>query len=100
MAEAGVCTVLTSDYYYPAMARAAFILVERGRFDLARAWSLIAANPAQAAALSDRGAIEPGRRADIVIAEPNTGRILATLVAGRIAHLTATASDRLRGLMP
>ena len=25
LAEAGLCTVLTSDYYYPAMCRAAFI---------------------------------------------------------------------------
>ena len=36
LAEAGICTVLTSDYYYPAMMRAAFVLADRGVLDLAR----------------------------------------------------------------
>ena len=56
MAEAGVCDVLASDYYYPAMARAAFVLADRGVFDIASAWALIAANPADAGGLTDRGA--------------------------------------------
>src|SRR3954452_2458162 len=51
LAEAGLCTVLTSDYYYPAMMRAAFILAERGKLTLAQAWALISENPAQAAGL-------------------------------------------------
>ena len=37
MAEAGVCDILSSDYYYPAMARAACVLADRGTFDIARA---------------------------------------------------------------
>src|ERR1700710_2702348 len=61
LAEAGGCTVVTSDYYYPAMIRAAFILVERGVLDLARAWTLISANPARAGGLTDRGVIEAGK---------------------------------------
>ncbi len=70
MAEAGVCSVLTSDYYYPAMLRAAFVLAERGVLDLPRAWALISENPARAAGLTDRGVIEAGKRADIVVVDP------------------------------
>jgi alpha-D-ribose 1-methylphosphonate 5-triphosphate diphosphatase len=95
MAEAGVCTVLTSDYYYAAMAQAAFILADRGVLDLARAWALISENPARAAGLGDRGTITPGKRADLLLIDPETRRVVATLVDGRIAHLAAGA--RLRG---
>ena len=42
MAEAGVCTVLTSDYYYPAMLRAAFVLSRSGAYWIwPGAWRLI-----------------------------------------------------------
>jgi alpha-D-ribose 1-methylphosphonate 5-triphosphate diphosphatase len=95
LAEAGICTVLTSDYYYPAMIRAAFILAERGVLDLPRAWSLISANPARAGGLADRGVIETGKRADLVIVDPVTSRAVATIVAGELAYLTAEGSERL-----
>lgn len=95
MAEAGICNVLSSDYYYPAMARAAFILADRGGFDLPGAWALIAANPAAAAGLTDRGTIEPGKRADVVLIEPAARRLVATIAGGRLAHLTAEAAARL-----
>ena len=95
LAEAAVCTVLTSDYYYPAMIRAAFILADRGALDLAHAWGLISENPARAAGLTDRGTIAAGKRADLVLADPATSRAVATIVGGRIAHLTAEAGMRL-----
>jgi alpha-D-ribose 1-methylphosphonate 5-triphosphate diphosphatase len=95
LAEAGVCNVLTSDYFYPTMMRAAFILAERGVLDLARAWGLIAENPARAAGLTDRGVIEAGKRADVVVVDPAASRAVATIVAGRVAHLTAEGSRRL-----
>ncbi|PPQ31770.1 alpha-D-ribose 1-methylphosphonate 5-triphosphate diphosphatase [Rhodopila globiformis] len=95
MAEAGLCRVLTSDYFYPAMLRAAFILAGRGVLDLPRAWALIAENPAQAAGLADRGMIAPGKRADMVLVDPATPRVVATIAGGRIAYLTAEGSRRL-----
>ncbi len=55
LAEAGICNVLSSDYFYPAMHRAALVLAARGVLDLPRAWALISANPAAAAGLADRG---------------------------------------------
>ena len=66
MAEAGVCSVLSSDYFYPAMLRAAFTLAARGTLGFATAWNLVSANPARAAGLDDRGTVAPGKRADLI----------------------------------
>lgn len=96
LAEAGICNVLSSDYYYPAMMRAALLLTERGVLDLARAWALISANPAAAGGLTDRGTVEAGKRADLVLLDPDSRRLVATIAGGRIAHLTAAGAMRLR----
>ena len=95
MAEAGICDVLSSDYYYPAMARAAFVLADRGIFDLPRSWALISANPAAAAGLTDRGAIETGKRADLVLIEPGEQKPVATIAGGMLAYLDAAGAARL-----
>jgi alpha-D-ribose 1-methylphosphonate 5-triphosphate diphosphatase len=95
LAEAGICTVLTSDYYYPAMMRAAFVLADRGVLDLGRAWALISANPARAGGLTDRGSIEAGKRADLVVVDPATFRAVATIIGGRLAYVTADGNARL-----
>jgi alpha-D-ribose 1-methylphosphonate 5-triphosphate diphosphatase len=95
MAEAGICDILSSDYYYPAMARAAFVLTDRGTFDIAHSWALISANPAAAAGLTDRGTIEAGKRADLVLIEPGERKLIATIAGGRLAHLTAEGAARL-----
>jgi alpha-D-ribose 1-methylphosphonate 5-triphosphate diphosphatase len=63
--------------------------------DLPRAWALIAANPARAGGLTDRGVIAAGKRADLVVIDPATGRAVVTVAGGRIAHLTAAGSSRL-----
>ena len=95
LAEAGICNVLSSDYFYPAMSRAAFILAGRGVLDLPRAWALISANPAAAAGLTDRRSIEAGKRADIVVIDPVTSRAVMTVAGGRVAHLSAEGASRL-----
>jgi alpha-D-ribose 1-methylphosphonate 5-triphosphate diphosphatase len=95
MAEAGVCSVLTSDYYYPAMLRAAFVLADRSVLDMAQAWRLIAENPARAGGLQDRGTIEAGKRADILLVDPVSKRVVVTISNGRIAHMTSKGSARL-----
>jgi alpha-D-ribose 1-methylphosphonate 5-triphosphate diphosphatase len=96
LAEAGICNVLSSDYYYPAMMRAALLLAERGVLDLSQAWALISANPAAAGGLVDRGAIEAGRRADLVLVDPASRRLLATIAGGRLAFVTAAGAARLQ----
>jgi len=95
LAEDGICAVLSSDYFYPAMLCAALILAGRGVLDLLRAWALISANPAAAAGLNDRGVLAEGMRADLVLVDPELGQVVATIAAGRIAHLTAACAPRL-----
>jgi alpha-D-ribose 1-methylphosphonate 5-triphosphate diphosphatase len=97
LAEAGICSVLSSDYFYPAMLRAAMILAGRGVLDLPHAWALISANPAAATGLKDRGAIAEGMRADLLLVDPVQPRVVATIAGGRLAHLTAEGAARLRG---
>jgi alpha-D-ribose 1-methylphosphonate 5-triphosphate diphosphatase len=77
------------------MMRAAFILADRGVLDLAHAWGLISENPARASGLTDRGTIEVGKRADFVVADRATCRAVATIVGGRLAHVTAEGAERL-----
>ncbi len=96
MAEAGICTVLCSDYFYPAMAAAPFVLATRGELGLEAAWALVSANPAAAAGLADRGRIAPGLRADLVLIDPGEHRVVATIAAGRTAYMGPDAIARLR----
>ena len=90
MVAQGLCSVLASDYYYPAPLIAAFRLAEDGVAPLAAAWRLVSAAPAHAVGLDDRGRIERGRRADLILVDaaiPRRPRIVAVLVAGRIVHI-------------
>lgn len=83
----GLCTALVSDYHYPALAAAAFALVDRGTLPLAQAWAMISTAPARIMRLRDRGVIRPGLRADLVIVDAETRQIEGTLSNGRWAHL-------------
>ena len=85
--------ILCSDYYYPALVQAPFILAEKSSpdfaGDIAAAWRLVSTNPARAAQLHDRGEIAAGQRADLVIVrKPQQGpaEVAATLVAGRTVY--------------
>jgi alpha-D-ribose 1-methylphosphonate 5-triphosphate diphosphatase len=95
LAEAGICRVLATDYYYPAMLQAAFALAGRGVLTLAQAWALVAANPAAAAGLDDRGRIAAGLRGDLLLVAPGPRpRLVATVCGGRLAWLAADGADR------
>ena len=90
MIAKGLCSVLASDYYYPAQLLAAFRLAVDGVLPLAQAWQLISSAPAQAAGLADRGNLAPGHRADIILVDdeiPLRPRIVAVIAGGRLAHL-------------
>ena len=98
MIAKGLCSVLASDYYYPAQLLAAFRLVADDVLPLPRAWNLISAAPARAAGLSDRGILTEGCRADIVLVDdevPMRPRIVAVIAAGKLVHL-ADASRLIR----
>lgn len=85
----GLCDVLTSDYYYPALLHAPFRLARDGGCDVSRYWPLVSGRPAQAARMNDRGTLAAGRRADIILVDACDAlwpRVVATIVAGRIVH--------------
>lgn len=89
MVEAGLCDVLASDYFYPAMLSAVARLDAEKRADRSTLWSLVSSGPAKAMNLEDRGDIEVGKRADIVLVDwpdQQAPSILGTWVAGRCAY--------------
>ncbi|WP_316174134.1 alpha-D-ribose 1-methylphosphonate 5-triphosphate diphosphatase [Bradyrhizobium sp. SZCCHNRI1073] len=96
MIAKGLCSVLASDYYYPAPLLAAYRLATEGVLPLARAWDLISGSPARAAGLADRGTLAEGRRADIILVDdrvPLRPHVVAVIASGRLVYLTET--DRL-----
>ena len=94
MIRAGLCDILASDYFYPAMLTAITRLMADGVGPLPALWKLVSANPAAASNLTDRGRIAPGLRADLVLIDWPEGGLPAvrqTWVAGRPAYV-ATAT--------
>ncbi|MEO1060738.1 MAG: alpha-D-ribose 1-methylphosphonate 5-triphosphate diphosphatase [Actinomycetota bacterium] len=93
---AGAVDVLASDYHYPALAAGALRLVDEQRTDLATAWGLVAGGPARAVGLTDRGRIEAGLRADLVVIDPaapvRTPELV--MVGGRVVWSAAPAIAR------
>jgi len=89
MVARGLCSVLASDYYYPAPLLAAFRLAAENVLPLHAAWALVSATAAKAAGMPDRGTIASGRRADLILVDTQAERprVVATIVAGRIVHL-------------
>jgi len=91
MIKRGFCTILASDYYYPAPLLAAFRLAADGVAPLPQAWRYVAEFPARAAALNDRGQIDAGRSADVILVDASDLRhptVVATIARGRLVHLT------------
>ncbi len=93
----GLCDALVSDYYYPALARAAFRLADAGVLSLPRAWAMISSVPAEILRLPDRGRIEPGRRADLVVINAETRQVELTIAGGALAFARGEAARRLAG---
>ncbi len=91
MVSKGLCSILASDYYYPAPLLAAFMLAADNILPLPQAWSLVSGAPAAATGLHDRGQVSPGKRADIILVDPREPlrpRVVAAITEGRIVYLT------------
>ena len=89
---AGVGDVLCSDYHYPSLLQAPFVLAESCGWKLGDAWATVAAAPAAVAGLDDRGRLEGGARADVIVVEPpdaGPARVRAVVVGGRLAYQAA-----------
>ncbi len=94
MVEDGLCDVLASDYYYPALLAAVARLDRERRAPKTDLWSLVSKGPAEAMNLHDRGEIAVGKRADLVLVDwPEDGApaIRATYSAGRCAYASKPA---------
>jgi alpha-D-ribose 1-methylphosphonate 5-triphosphate diphosphatase len=86
MIARGLCDILASDYYYPAMLGAMVRLQADRVAPLPALWTLVSRNPAAAMGLTDRGRIAPGLRADLVLLDWPDGQAPApvrTWVSGR-----------------
>jgi len=90
---AGVLDALCSDYHYPSLFHAPFLLESRAGVPLADAWAMISERPARAAGLGHRlGRIAPGYEADLLLVEPVANglpRLRQVFVGGReVARFT------------
>lgn len=90
----GLGDAIASDYHYPAMRQAVSKLVAEGVMPFEAAWGLVSDGPARVLGLTDRGRIETGKRADLVVMDPETGRIGASFVAGKIAYMAGPIAAR------
>lgn len=95
-ASEGLCTVLTSDYYYPTLLHAPFNLATSGALPFGKAWDLVSKNAANAVGLGDRGAIAAGMRADLLLVDDRDAslpQVRATLVEGRLRFASDLSPD-------
>ncbi|GGE51600.1 alpha-D-ribose 1-methylphosphonate 5-triphosphate diphosphatase [Actibacterium pelagium] len=90
----GLCDAIVSDYHYPSVRRAAVQLADT--LGLEAAWRLVSERPAEILGLTDRGRIEPGLRADLVVLDPK-GRVGATFSAGQLAFARGAIAARIMG---
>ena len=66
--QLGLADIICADYHAPSLLPSAFRLVDEGLMDLPAAIRMLTLNPARAVGLTDRGAVQPGRSADLVLA--------------------------------
>jgi alpha-D-ribose 1-methylphosphonate 5-triphosphate diphosphatase len=97
LAERGLVTVLASDYHWPALFEAPFVMLRRGVLDVAGAWALVSANPAEALGLTDRGGLRPGQRGDALVVSGGAAapKLVAAFVAGDLAWIAPGEATRL-----
>ena len=85
--------MLASDYHPASILPAVLGLAELREGSLVAAAALTSANPATVLGLTDRGAIETGLLADLVVADRRpVVRVRATFRAGRMIYSDGTLS--------
>lgn len=91
--DAGLCSALASDYHYPSLARAAFLVADQ--IGLGPAWDLVSRGPARVLGLSDRGDLSVGQRADFIVVDAVTHQIEGVFAQGRPTYVTGQFAQRL-----
>lgn len=85
--SAGVLDILASDYHPSSILPAILIMAETDPDGLSGSVRLATSNPAKALKLSDRGVIEVGKRADLVIAETSSmGHVVTSMRGGHVVY--------------
>jgi alpha-D-ribose 1-methylphosphonate 5-triphosphate diphosphatase len=83
LVEQGLCNFLCSDYHPCSMLQAVYAMYREMGIELAQAYAYVSTTPAQIGGLFDRGKIEPGLLADILVVEDsNLPKIVMTLKDG------------------
>ena len=90
----GLCDALVSNGAPNGMAKAAWVLANGALKDLPAAWALISSKPAEIIGLADRGTLEHGKRADLVIVDETTRAVVATIAKGRLCFATRDLAAR------
>ena len=90
----GLCDALVSDYHIPALPLAVWTLVDQGVASLPQAWAMVSSNPAEILRMPDRGRLDPGLRADMVVVNEASREIEATIAGGRLIYLAGEAAHR------
>lgn len=87
----GLVDILLADYHAPALLAAVDKIVELDLATLPDTVALMTSNPAQAIGLTDRGAVLPGYRADLIVVAPTAPyrSVEATFVAGAPSYAAA-----------
>ena len=90
----GVGGALASDYHYPSPRRAAFMLADSGVISLSQAWHLVSSGPAAVLGLTDRGSLDIGKRADVLVLDASTRRVAMTMAGGRVSYMSGEIAMR------
>lgn len=89
----GLADALCSDYHSPSMLHAVFELARKKTLMLPAAVRLASSNPARAVGISDRGRIQEGGLADLIVVGERFGlpTVTYTIVAGTVVASSYTA---------
>ena len=90
----GLCDALASDYHYPSLRRAAFLLADGGVLPFKDAWGMISAGPAHLLGLTDRGRLASGLRADLVVLDAARREVCATISGGQVTYMKGEVAAR------
>ena len=92
----GLVDLLAADYHPGLLLHAAYVIARLGLLPLHKAFALVTTNAAQALNLKDRGAIEPGKLADLVLVDERREqpRVRATMRSGQFVFSDGRVPER------
>lgn len=83
----GLLDLLASDYYPASMLQATYQLSRLGYLPFYESLKLVSLHPAQAVGLADRGSLELGKRADMVLIDiGERPQVVASFVKGKLVY--------------